>query len=102
MFEADIQQLRWLVSTVDSVAAEIDKIDVRTNGNKIPEALPGCALGPVCVQSGEFIEGAWMRISERLQRLSSIVNLSTTVFQTTDEEFELRLKAMDFQVRGEL
>ncbi|MEV6278578.1 hypothetical protein [Nocardia sp. NPDC051832] len=101
MFEADIRRLRTLSTTVNTVAAEIDKIDVRTNGNKLVEALPGCAVGPACVQSGEFIEGAWLRISQRLQQLSSIVGVSTTVFQASDEEFKLRLDTMDFKTQGE-
>ncbi|WP_067839784.1 hypothetical protein [Nocardia lijiangensis] len=101
MFEADVQELGRLSGTVNSVAEEIDKIDVRTSGNKLAEALPGCPVGPACVQSGEFIEGAWMRISQRLQELSTLVWRTAGEYQITDEQFKQRLNRMDFQVRGE-
>ncbi|UGT41154.1 hypothetical protein LTV02_35295 [Nocardia yamanashiensis] len=100
MLEADIQQLRALTVQVNTAATAIDGIDVRTSGNAIGELLPGSGLGPVCAQAGEFIEGSWLRIAQRLQKLSGIVTTAADDYQVTDEEFAKRLAAMEFQVRG--
>ncbi|MGQ4600539.1 hypothetical protein [Nocardia sp. R6R-6] len=83
------------------MSTEIDKIDVRTSGDKISEVLPGCSLGQVCSQVGEFTEGAWLRAAQRIQQLSGIVRQSADAYQTTDEDFKKKLDAMDFHVRGD-
>lgn len=101
MFDADIQQLWALATTLDGVAAEIDKIDVRATGDQIASALPGCSLGQVCAQAGEFTEGAWLRVAQRIQKLSTIVKESTNSYTITDEEFKTRLDAMDFTARDD-
>ncbi|MCC3333403.1 type VII secretion target [Nocardia abscessus] len=100
MLDADIQHLRSLATTLDGISAEIDAIDVRTSADKIGEALPGCSLGQVCSQVGEFTEGAWLRAAQRIQQLSAIVKQSADTYQTTDEDFKKKLDTMDFRVRG--
>lgn len=101
MLEADIAQLKDLAATLDSVAGEIDKIDVRTSGDKLAEALPGCSLTPVCAQVGEFAEGAWLRVAQRMQQLSRLVTESANAYEMTDDEFKRKLDTMDFTSRGE-
>lgn len=54
MPQADIDQLKKLATTVDTVAQEIDKIDVRTTGDQIGAALPGCSLFSPMHPSGPF------------------------------------------------
>jgi hypothetical protein len=100
VLQADIDQLKKLATTLDTVSQEIDKIDVRTAGNQIGAALPGCSLGQVCAQTGEFAEGAWLRVAQRLQKLSSIVQVSAASYVTTDQDFKNMLDKMDFKARG--
>ncbi|WP_431963333.1 hypothetical protein [Nocardia sp. bgisy134] len=101
MLEADIQELKNLATTLDGVAAEVDKIDVRTTGDQIAAALPGCSVGGVCAQAGELTEGAWLRVAQRIQKLSGIVRQSAETLTTTDDEFKKKLDTMDFTVRGD-
>ncbi|WP_369024009.1 hypothetical protein [Nocardia cyriacigeorgica] len=100
MIQADIDQLKKLATTLDTVGQEIDKIDVRTAGDQIGAALPGCSLGQVCAQTGEFTEGAWLRVAQRIQTLSTIVKECADNMQMTDEDFKKKLDTMDFKGRG--
>ncbi|MFJ1459446.1 hypothetical protein [Nocardia sp. N2S4-5] len=101
MLKADVDELNKLVTTLEDIAQQIDNINVRTTGDQVGAALPGCALGAVCAQAGEFTEGAWLRVAERVRKLSGLVNMSTHVFSTTDEQFGQILDSMDFHGRGE-
>lgn len=100
MLEADMDQLKKLADTLDSVAEEIDKIDVRTTGDQIGAALPGCNLGAICAQTGEFTEGAWLRIALRVRALSGIVRQCADDMDTTDQQFKDKLNTMDFRLPG--
>ena len=100
MLEADIDQLKKLASTLDSISGEIDKIDVRANGDKLGAALPGCNLGAICAQTGEFTEGAWLRIAQRVQALSGIVKQCADNMDTTDQQFKDKLNTMNFRIPG--
>ncbi|MEV0682989.1 hypothetical protein AB0I35_03885 [Nocardia sp. NPDC050378] len=79
---------------------EIDKIDVRTNGDKIGEAFPGIEIGAACAKAGEYSEGAWLRIAQRMRQLAGIVNQCADNVQTSDQEFKNRLEQMDFFATG--
>ncbi|UGT40914.1 hypothetical protein LTV02_33900 [Nocardia yamanashiensis] len=96
MFKVDIDELKALASTVTSVGEEIDKIDVRTTGDQIGSALPGIAVGASCAKAGEYTEGAWLRIADRMRKLAGIVNQCADDVRVTDVEFKNRLDAMDF------
>ncbi|MFI1459420.1 hypothetical protein [Nocardia carnea] len=100
MLEADIDQLKKLADTLDDIGGEIDTIDVRTTGDQIGTALPGCNLGTICAQAGEFTEGAWLRIALRMRALSEIVRQSADDMNTTDQQFKDKLNTMDFRIPG--
>ena len=100
MLQVDIDELRKLATTVTSVGEEIDKIDVRTNGDKVGESFPGVEIGAACAKAGEYSEGAWLRIAERMRKLAGIVNQCADNVQTTDQEFKNRLEVMDFFATG--
>ncbi|TDP42810.1 hypothetical protein DFR75_1011928 [Nocardia ignorata] len=100
MLQVDIDELRKLATTVTSVGEEIDKIDVRTNGDKIGEAFPGIEIGAACAKAGEYSEGAWLRIAQRMRQLAGIVNQCADNVQTSDQEFKNRLEQMDFFATG--
>ncbi|MGX1811848.1 hypothetical protein ACWIGI_39525 [Nocardia sp. NPDC055321] len=101
MFQVDIDELKALATTVTSVGDEIDKIDVRTNGDLIGAALPGIEIGAACARAGEYTEGAWLRVAERLRRLAGIVDQCADDVRVTDAQFKNRLDAMDFFRTGD-
>ncbi|NKY85683.1 hypothetical protein [Nocardia veterana] len=101
MLQADIDELNKLVTTLKDVATQVDGIVVRTTGDQITAALPGCTIGPACAQLGEFTEGAWFRVAERVRALSDLVYKSANLFAANDEQFRLMLDQMDFHTRGD-
>ncbi|GAB0102539.1 hypothetical protein JMUB6875_15070 [Nocardia sp. JMUB6875] len=101
MFQADIDQLKTLATTVTSVGDEIDNLDVRTTADTIGDALPGIPIGAACSQAGGYTEGAWLRIAERMRKLASIVNQCADDIKVTDTEFKNRLEQMHFFHTGE-
>lgn len=100
MLEADIQQLRTLATTVAEVGAEIDRIDVRATGTAMRAALPGCAIAAACATAGEYIEGAWLRVSWRLTELSALLTACADNHAMTEDEFTRKLSAMVFDSAG--
>ncbi|MVU82277.1 hypothetical protein GPX89_34200 [Nocardia sp. ET3-3] len=101
MFQADIDELKKLATTVTSVGDEIDNLDVRTTGDKVGDALPGIPIGAACSQAGEYTEGAWLRIAERMRTLAGIVNQCADDIKVTDTEFKNRLEQMHFFRTGD-
>ncbi|BCK53202.1 hypothetical protein NWFMUON74_09740 [Nocardia wallacei] len=100
MLKADTDELNKLTATLDDVAAQIDNINVRATGDQIGAALPGCTLGAVCAQAGEFTEGAWLRVAQRIRTLSSKVNAASNLIATTDEQFKQVLDSMNYHGQG--
>ncbi|MEC3958321.1 hypothetical protein VMT65_35180 [Nocardia sp. CDC153] len=101
MFQADIDELKKLATTVSSVGDEIDNLDVRTTGDTLGDALPGIAIGAACSKAGEYTEGAWLRIAERMRKLAGIVNQCADDIKVTDTEFKNRLEQMHFFRTGD-
>jgi len=100
MLEADITELIQLTVTLDDVGSQIGHIKTRKSADHIDTALPGCAIGAACSQAGEFAEGAWFRVSDRITTLSGLVKQATSDLSVTDEEFAKRLDAIRFQIEG--
>ncbi|MGQ4600375.1 hypothetical protein [Nocardia sp. R6R-6] len=100
MLDADIQQLRKLATTVADVGVKIDEIDVRTTGDSIRTALPGCEIGAECATAGEYIEGAWLRVSWRLAKLATLITSCADSYSMTDDEFKQKLNSMTFDSAG--
>ncbi|WP_063066465.1 hypothetical protein [Nocardia violaceofusca] len=100
MLQADIDELNKLVRTLKDVATQVDGIAIRKTGDEITAALPGCTIGPACAQLGEFTEGAWLRVAERIRALSDLVTKSANMYAATDEQFKQLLDTMDFHSRG--
>ncbi|MFC8530680.1 hypothetical protein [Nocardia sp. NPDC057227] len=100
MLEADIQQLRKLATVVAEVGAEIDRIDVRTTGTAVRTALPGCAIAAACATAGEYIEGAWLRVSWRLTELSTLLVSCADNYAMTEDDFTRKLRSLAFDPAG--
>lgn len=102
MLQADIDQLTKLATTLDTVSKDIDAIDVRTTGDKLAEALPGCQpISTACGQAGEFTEGAFLRVAQRVTALGTLINKSATTYALTDEQFRQQMEYMSYRVEGD-
>ncbi|WP_446225057.1 hypothetical protein ACTWPB_08070 [Nocardia sp. IBHARD005] len=100
MLSADIAQMRQLVGTLNDVATQIDALDVRTVADTMAAALPGCPIPAACAQAGEFTEGAWLRVAQRIQQISTATTQCANNIQATDEDFQKALDTMRFQIPG--
>lgn len=82
---------------------ELDE-SCRVDRLKVQACLAGGGLlveiGAACAKAGEYSEGAWLRIAERMRKLAGIVNQCADNVQTTDQEFKNRLEVMDFFATG--
>ncbi|WP_063006203.1 hypothetical protein [Nocardia salmonicida] len=100
MLDADIEQLRQLSTTIKDVGTKIDEIDVRTTGDAISVALPGCDIGSRCATAGEYIEGAWLRVAWRLAGMSTLITSCADNYAMTDEQFKQQLAGLTFGTSG--
>ncbi|NNH75293.1 hypothetical protein HLB23_36505 [Nocardia uniformis] len=100
LFQADIDQINALAKTLGEVAAQIDAIDVRTAAQSIAAALPGTPLGAACAQATEYTEGAWWRVSQRVEQVSTAMTAVAADVAATDDTFRHRLDGLDFRTGG--
>lgn len=100
MLDADIEQLRQLSTTIKAVGTRIDEIDVRTTGDTVGAALPGCDIGTRCATAGEYIEGAWLRVAGRLASMSTLITSCADNYAMTDEQFKQQLSVLTFDTSG--
>ena len=96
MLEADVEQLNALAGLLDRAGQAVDGLDVRTAEGAIAEALPGSGLPEVCAQAGMFVEGAYLRVADRLRRIATITRHNAEAYMGTDEEFGQQLRDLDF------
>ncbi|GAD83451.1 hypothetical protein [Nocardia asteroides] len=95
MLQADIDELGKLVTVLDDVGREVDKRDVRCESDHLGAAVAGTDVAAACVQLGEFIEGAYWRVTNRLQEISKAVSATTSTIQATDEDFAQAMRKFD-------
>ncbi|MEV6278586.1 hypothetical protein [Nocardia sp. NPDC051832] len=96
LLQADIDQLKALSTTLDDISNQVDALDVRSAAKAIVAALPGTPLGEACDLATEYTEGAWLRVSQRIGKVSSTITHSTNEFAATDETFKKSLEALGF------
>ncbi len=100
MLSADIVQMRQLAVTLDDVATQIDALDVRTVADTLAAALPGCPIPIAVSQAGEYTEGAWLRVAQRIKQISVATTQCANNIQSTDADFQKALDTMRFQIPG--
>lgn len=98
MLRADVDELKNLASTIDDVASRIGALTAGKTqaGRAAAAALPGCTLTATIQQAGEFVDGAWYRVTNRLHHLGSVVTESASDYRTTDDQFRDRLASLRF------
>ncbi|AVH20899.1 type VII secretion target [Nocardia cyriacigeorgica] len=96
MLQADIDQLNRLATTLNDVGNSIDALEIRTVGDQLAAALPGAPIPATCAKAGEYTEGAWLRVAQRIRQLANITTQCAANYQMTDEEFAKQLDTMAF------
>lgn len=98
LFQADIDRLNALSTTLQNVAAAIDGIDVRTASKSIDSALPGTTLGAACDLAAEYAEGAWLRVSQRTGQVATAITTVAADVKSTDDTFAASMRKFEFSV----
>ncbi|TQF65780.1 hypothetical protein FK531_20335 [Rhodococcus spelaei] len=92
--KVDTAALRAFASAVDDAGTAIDAIQAIDTGT----ALPGSTTGPACAQATTFVEGAYLRVADRMRRMGTIARGNANEFDVTESEFTDRLGSMGAQV----
>ncbi|WP_051407327.1 hypothetical protein [Nocardia sp. CNY236] len=98
MLSADISQMHNLAGTLDDVGKQIDALDVRTAASGLAAALPGCPVSAVCLTAGEYTEGAWLRVADRIRQIATLTTRCADDVEATDADFKTQLDTMAFQL----
>ncbi|MDR7167919.1 hypothetical protein ACFYU5_22160 [Nocardia aobensis] len=96
MLKADIDQLDKLAKTLTTIGGEIDDIKVNGKANEVIIAMPGSSVPAACVQTGSHVEGAMLRVGERMKDLAVRITGCTKNLQMTDEQFAQKMHELDF------
>ncbi len=97
MLQADTVELGKLTTILDDVGRQIDERNVREVSDHLADALPGCEIPAAGKQLGEFIEGAYWRVTKRLGEISRAVTTTASNLQATDEDFAQAMRQFDVQ-----
>lgn len=92
--KVDPEQLRALAASLDGGSSAIDAIEVRPACDAVAAAMPGTELGQAAAQAGELVEGAYLRMSWRLDEISRIARGNANSYDVEEGEFSERLGAM--------
>ncbi|GAB2640267.1 type VII secretion target [Nocardia goodfellowii] len=92
--KVDPAELRALARWMDSVAAAIGALEVKTSASAVRTVLPGSPLGALTDTAVAQVEEAWSRMASRCTRISVVAKGTAGDFEVTDDEFGRKLKAM--------
>lgn len=96
VLRADIDQLDKLSKTLTTIGGEIDGIKVNDKVNDVVGAMPGSSVPAACVQTSTHVEGAFLRIGERMKDLAVRITACTQNLQMTDDQFAQKMHELDF------
>ncbi|SRR6266568_7210620 len=100
MLKADIDQLNKLATVVGDAGKTIGELKIRTVSDHLGDALPGCVVAQACSQAGEFIEGAYQRVTGRLTQVGQKVTQSAAALHATDADFAKAMHELDVRRLG--
>ncbi|KZM75517.1 hypothetical protein [Nocardia terpenica] len=100
MLQADIDQLTKLAGTLDTIGGAIDGIEVRGKDNEVAVAMPGSTVWRACIQASENVEGAYLRVAERMRGVAGKVRECGKSLAMTDEQFAAKMHELDFHASG--
>ncbi len=88
--KVDTAHLRAFASAMDDVGAAIDALDAIGPGT----AMPGSAAALACDQATEFVEGAYLRVADRVRQMATIARGNADDYDVTEADFTGQLAAM--------
>lgn len=92
--KVDPEQLRALAAALGDVSSAVDGIEVRPQCDAVVDAVPGTDLGSVVAKAGELVEGAYLRVAQRIDQISQIAQGNARNYDVQENEFLERLSAM--------
>ncbi|WP_280478086.1 hypothetical protein [Nocardia asiatica] len=95
MLQADVDQIRALADKLLAAGGAIDSIDVRTSAAGLHSAVPGSDIPRAIELAAEFVEGAYLRVAERLREVANKSKDAAGNLQTSDQQFAQMMHAMD-------
>ncbi|NLE78064.1 MAG: hypothetical protein GX610_00505 [Rhodococcus sp.] len=93
--KVDPEELRALAGVLEGVSSAVDAIEVRTQCDAVAAAIPGTDLGAAAAKAGEFVEGAYLRVADRISQISQIAQGNARNYDVQEGEFLERLTAME-------
>ncbi|MEU7220332.1 hypothetical protein [Nocardia iowensis] len=84
-----------MADKLSRVGTEIDSLDVRTGAAGLHVALPGSDIPRAIELAAEFVEGAYLRVAERMRDVANKSAAAADNLQVTDTQFADLLHAMD-------
>jgi hypothetical protein len=101
VLQADIEQLSALAGKLTATSESIDRLTVLDPGEyTVVDALPGCPLTSTCTQAGRAIEGAYLRVADRMREVAEKVRGNAANYRATDDTFAASMRGFDFQHTG--
>ncbi|WP_305094538.1 hypothetical protein [Prescottella sp. R16] len=88
--KVDSERLRMFASAMDDAGAAVDGLDVIGTG----APLAGSAAAAACEQAAEFVEGAYLRVADRMHRMAGIARGNADDYDVTEAEFTASLAGM--------
>ncbi|MGW9565179.1 hypothetical protein [Prescottella equi] len=89
--KVDSARLRAFASMMDDAGAAVDALEVIGPGVR----LPGSAAAAACEQAVEFVEGAYLRVADRMRQMAAIARGNADEYDVTESDFTAHLAAMD-------
>ncbi|WP_137725571.1 hypothetical protein [Prescottella subtropica] len=88
--KVDSAQLRAFAAATDDAGAAIDALDVIGAGAR----LSGSATAAACEQAAEFVEGAYLRVADRMRAVAAIARGNGDDYDVAESEFTASLTGM--------
>ncbi|EME15618.1 hypothetical protein G419_24069 [Rhodococcus triatomae BKS 15-14] len=77
----------------DEVAEKIDALDAISGLSRLGTAMPDSAIARAADNAGPYVEGAYLRVAERLRDMAEIASANATDYSATEDDFAARMAA---------
>jgi hypothetical protein len=88
--KVDVAHLRAFASAIDDVGVATATLNAIGPGSQ----PPGSAVALECDQATEFVEGAYLRVADRVRQMAAIARGNADDYDVTEADFTGQLAAM--------
>jgi hypothetical protein len=78
----------------DEIGEKIDALDAISGLDRIGDAMAGSAIARAADNAGDFVEGGYLRVAERLRDMAEIAAANAEDYTATEDDFAARMTAM--------